>query len=63
MSDVNPLDPVSGPRVSFRRSGNRWFLGNRPTRLALEIAENDNGELEFTERDPATWETVEQEAA
>ena len=44
MSDVNPLDPVSGPRVSFRRSGNRWFLGNRPTRLALEIAENDNGE-------------------
>lgn len=58
---LDPAPPISP--VRFRRQGNRWFLGNRPTRLALEIAENDNGELQFAERDPSTWETVEEEAA
>lgn len=36
-------------------------LGNR-TRLALEIAENDNGEIEFEEYDPQTGERVEEAA-
>lgn len=33
----------------------------RQTRLALEIAVNDNGEIEFTERDPRTWGVVREE--
>jgi hypothetical protein len=36
-------------------------LGKR-TRLALEIAENDNGEIEFAEFDPETGERVEEAA-
>lgn len=62
-SERGGLDPNPGPPISFALSGLRCFLGNRPTRLALEIAENDNGEIEFTDRDPATWDIVDQEAA
>ena len=62
MNDVSPLDPQPGPPIPFRRSGKRWFLGNRPTRLAREIVETDDG-LFITDFDPETWEVVEQEAA
>lgn len=59
-----PLDPQPGPPIRFTRTGkHRWSLGNRPTRLALEIAENDNGEVVLTERDPVTGDVVEDEAA
>ena len=49
MNDVGPLDPRQGPAIPFRRVGNRWFLGNRPTRIRSEIAENDNGEVTVTQ--------------
>lgn len=52
------LDPVQGPAIRFRTSGFRCFLGNRPSRLYVEIAENDNGETTITERDPETGDVV-----
>lgn len=52
------LDPVQGPPIRFHTSGFRCFLGNRPTRLHVEIAENDNGEITVTERDPVTGYVV-----
>ena len=39
MNDVGPFDPRQGPAIPFRRVGNRWFIGNRPTRVASEIIE------------------------
>lgn len=69
---IGPLDPAPMPVfLPFRRGGVNsyarreagWVLGNRPTRLALEIAENDNGVIEVTELDPATGEVVTEDAA
>lgn len=54
-----PLDPQVGPSVPFQRLGKRWRLGNRPTRMAVEVADNDNGEVSVVEIDCRTWETVE----
>lgn len=58
MNAVSALDPSPGPPLPFKRLGNRVCLGNHPTRLALEIADNDNGQLEFIEIDPRTGERV-----
>lgn len=41
MTRVNTLDPNPGEMIPFRRVGNRWFLGNRPARVASEIIEVD----------------------
>ena len=53
------LDPVQGPPIRFHKAGMNFFIGNRPTRLYGEIAENDNGELSCEYRDPRTGEVVE----
>lgn len=63
MNDVNHLDPIPGPPIPFRRNGNVWSLGNRPTRLAAEVVETESGERQITIFDPVTWEVVEEEAA
>lgn len=55
---VSALDPILGQPVPFRRSGKRWLVGNAPARLALEVAENDNGEIVFIDVDPATGALV-----
>lgn len=41
MTDIKPLDPSPGPPVAFVRVGKRWFIGNRPARVASEIVEDD----------------------
>lgn len=48
MNDVGPLDPRQGPPIAFRRVGKRWFLGNRPARIASEIIE-ENGRVTIAE--------------
>ena len=60
--DHHALDPSPGEFPRFAKSGNRWLLGNRPTRLAVVVVETDNG-IEMQEFDPVTWEIVEDEAA
>lgn len=63
MSDFDykrcPLDPAPGPALAFARVDKRWRLGNRPTRMAVEVADNDNGEVSVVEIDCRTSETVE----
>ena len=61
--DRHALDPSPGEPLRFVRAGKRWVIGNGPTRLAVEVAENDDGEAEVREFDPVTWERVEDEAA
>lgn len=48
MTRVNTLDPNPGEMIPFRRVGNRWFLGNRPARVASEIIE-ENGRITVVE--------------
>ena len=58
-SAPSPLDPVQGPPIRFHMPGMNCFIGNRPTRLYGEMAENDNGTLSCEYRDPRTGEVVE----
>lgn len=51
------LDPIQGPAISFHVAGFRCFLGNRPTRLAVDVTEDDGGTV-VIERDPSTGEVV-----
>ena len=51
MNDVGPLDPKPGPPIRFARSGNRWLLGNRPTRVPAEIIETTGVVVEKIELD------------
>lgn len=55
--NVHPLDPVAGPPIRFAKVGNRWHIGNRPTRLAAEIIE-DGDTTHVIAIDPVTWEIV-----
>ena len=41
MIEIKPLDPSPGDAIPFRRVGKRWFIGNRPARVASEIIEED----------------------
>lgn len=52
------LDPVQGPAIRFHMAGCRCFLGNRPTRLAVEVTEYE-GCTVVVERDPETGEVAE----
>ena len=61
--DRHALDPSPGDPLRFVRSGKRWVIGNRPTRLAVEVSANDAGDETVREFDPMTWERVEDEAA
>ncbi len=45
---MRPLDPKPGEPIPFRRVGNRWYLGNRPARVASEIIE-ENGRITVIE--------------
>mgnify|MGYP003386282926 CR=1 FL=1 len=46
------IEPQVSERLQFVKVGGRWHLGNRPTRVRSEIAENDNGEVTVTEFGP-----------
>ena len=48
MNDIGPFDPRPGSPITFRRVGNRWFIGNRQTRVASEIIE-ENGRVTIFE--------------
>jgi len=61
--DDNLTDPDTRCRLSPELPAQPVRLGRR-NRLLLIIAENDNGEIEFTEYDPVTLALVcEDEAA
>ena len=61
--DRHALDPSPGEWPRFSKSGTRWLVGNRPTRLAVVVMEDAEGQKIITEYDPVTWETVESDAA